>query len=71
MICVPHASRRRSKWYVKLRRSRHLVVWVALGVTLVVVLGYGTARFIKKSRSDQPVVTQDQPLINPKFNRKN
>ncbi len=48
-ICVPGAPRRRSKWYVKLRRGKHLYVWVALLVALVLLFGYSAMRLVKRS----------------------
>ncbi len=68
-ICVPHASRRRSKWYVRMKRRKHLVVWIALAVTLVVVLGVAVAKYFRQQHSEEEKswLGDQKVIISPKF----
>ena len=70
-ICIPGAGRRRSKWYVRLKRRKHLLLWGALVVSLVWVLGYGVAKTIKHNKyNDAESASQYKVVINPKFHPK-
>jgi len=70
-ICVPQASRRRSKWYVRLKRRKHLFVWIALSAAVLIVLGYGTVRALKQNaKEDEVVIGTDKPIVSPKFKGK-
>ncbi len=52
-ICVPGAPRRRSKWYVKLRRGRHLYVWMGLIVALALLFGYCGLKLVRRNTETQ------------------
>ena len=66
-ICVPRAGRRRNKWYVKFKRSKHLVVWAALVLATFAVVGYAVAKAIKHSADEADNPVQHKIVINPKF----
>ena len=68
-ICIPRASRRRNKWYVKFKRSKHLMVWGALAMALVLVLGYGVVKALKHSNTTPESASPHQIVINPKFQK--
>jgi hypothetical protein len=71
IICVPHGSRRRSKWYVHWKRKKHITVWVALVLTLVVVLGVAVVKFLRHQQKEEETTWfGDQKVtINPKFKK--
>ena len=70
-ICVPHASRRRSKWYVRMKRRKHLAIWVALGVTLFVVLGVAVTKYFRHQQAEEEKswFGDQKVTINPKFKK--
>lgn len=69
IICVPQARRRHSKWYGQLRQKKHLLVWVAMLVAMVLLLGYGARAFLKQAgvedSSNQQKIRIDRRFTNP------
>jgi hypothetical protein len=68
-ICIPGAQRRQGKWRAIFRRNKHLFVWIAAVLCLVMVLGYGVLKLLRQ-KTDADVVSQQGVVISPQFYRK-
>ena len=52
---------------MKFKRSKHLVLWAALVLATVVVVGYALAKAMRHSADEADAATQQKIVINPKF----
>jgi hypothetical protein len=52
-----------------MKRRKHLVVWIALAVTLVVVLGVAVAKYFRQQHSEEEKswLGDQKVIISPKF----
>ena len=66
-ICIARAGRRRSKWYVRAKRRKHLLLWAGMVLALVIVLGFGVVKAIQRNVNDAESPHQLKIAINPKF----